>query len=293
MFFVPGSEVFRGEAGGVEVGCRHAPRLADSRGAARHRRGLKVADALEPGQVREQELAAPDRAVGAVTRAVEGDAEDRAILAVVRQARSDVRVVMLDADVLDAFELERVLRGQVLGMQIVRDDGRGDVEQLPPMPDALGVGLERLVVLEVADVMRDERVVVFRQAEGVFQLGAAAQHVPWEFSVERDGFGRVPARPSLQLHAPADGPDHGVVGAGVDGAVVDEEGVGDVLEAAERVLVAVDDGLVGDVRAGQHDRAAEVAEQEVMQRRVGQQEADPPVPRCDRRREGTIRDARQ
>ena len=41
---------------------------------------------LEPGEIRDQELAAPDGAVGAVTGAVECHADDRAGFAVVGQA---------------------------------------------------------------------------------------------------------------------------------------------------------------------------------------------------------------
>ena len=50
-----------------------APGLADRRLAAGQRHRLQVGDALEAGEVAAQELAAPERAVGAVARAVEDE----------------------------------------------------------------------------------------------------------------------------------------------------------------------------------------------------------------------------
>ena len=61
-------------------------------------------------------------------------------------------------------------------MQVVRDDGRGDVQQGDQVGDAVDVGLERLVVLEVADVVGDERVAAAGDAERVLQPGAHPEH---------------------------------------------------------------------------------------------------------------------
>ena len=136
----------------------------------------------EPGQVRDQELAAPERAVGAEPGPVERHPDDRPVLAVVGQAGGDVRVVVLHPDQSAGAvgELERVLGGQVLRVQVVRDHLRVDVEQPPEMLDALGERAQRLDVLQIPDVLGDERVVLLGQAERALQLRAAGEHRPRE-----------------------------------------------------------------------------------------------------------------
>ena len=88
-----------------------------------------MTDPLEPAQVAEQQLAAPDGAVLAVAGAVVDRTDRRPPLAVLGQRGGEVGMVVLDADVLDALALERVCGGQVAGMQVVRDDAWLDREQ--------------------------------------------------------------------------------------------------------------------------------------------------------------------
>ncbi len=132
-----------------------------------------------------------------------------------------------------------------------------------------------------------------RQAERVLQLRAAGEHRAGEArergTAHRDGFRHVAARPPDQHRAATDGAGHGVVGPDVDGPVVGEERVGDTAQPVKRVLVAVGDRLVGDVSAGQHQRAADRGEQQVVQRRVGQHDAELPVARRGRRGDGRVR----
>ena len=85
------------------------------------------------------------------------------------------------------------------------------------------------------------------------------------------------ASPGPPLH-------HGVVGPDVDGPVVGEECVRDRRQPLEGILVAVGDGLIREVAAGQHDRAAGRFEQQLVQRGIRQHDAKRPVPRRDRRR---------
>ena len=97
------------------------------------------------------------------------------MLAVLGETCGEVGVVVLDADELDALALEGVLRGQVLRVEVVHDDLGLDGEEAPEVLDALGEGAQRLVVLEVADVVADPGARAARQAERVLQLGAAGQ----------------------------------------------------------------------------------------------------------------------
>src|SRR5882724_10465137 len=60
---------------GSQVRRRHPPRLTDRLRTARERKRLEVADALEPGEIGDEKLAAPERAVGAEAETVERDTD--------------------------------------------------------------------------------------------------------------------------------------------------------------------------------------------------------------------------
>ena len=186
---------------------------------------------LEPGQVRDQELAAPDGAVRPVTGAVEGHPDDRPAGPVVGQAGRDVRVVMLNAHELHAGqvrrarhlsvgELRRVLRGQVVRMQVVGHHLGRDVEQPPEVGDALGERAERLGVLQVPDVVRDERMIAPAEAERALQLGAAGEHRPGEPGRQVQRLRDVTAGPPDHGFAAPERPYHRVVGPDLDRPVV-------------------------------------------------------------------------
>jgi len=172
-----------------------------------------------------------------VAEAVEGDPDHRPGLAVVDQAGGHVGVVVLHALQLDPVQLQGVLGRQVLGVQVVGDHLRLDREQAPEVPDPLGEGAVGLVVLEVADVVGEERVGPLGQAEGVLELGPAGQHVAGERPRQGERLGREPPRAPQGQLAPAEGAHHRVVGPHVDRAVVAKEPVGDPAEPLPGLLV--------------------------------------------------------
>ena len=86
------------------------------------RTGRSDATRSKRDEIAHEDLAAPDRAVGPVARAVVDRADGRPLEAVLREAGGEVRVVVLDARQLDAVELERVGRRGVVGMQVVGDE---------------------------------------------------------------------------------------------------------------------------------------------------------------------------
>src|SRR4030081_1676869 len=98
----------------------------------------------------DEHLPSPDRAVAAVAAAVEYRRDGVALLAVLGEARREVRVMVLHSDRLDPLPLERVSRREIVGMQVVDDDGGLDLEEALEVLDPLGEGAQRLVVLEVA-----------------------------------------------------------------------------------------------------------------------------------------------
>src|ERR671913_1219353 len=96
---------------------------------------------------------------------------------------------------------------------------------------------QRLVVLQIPDVVAEEDVALLANAEGVLELAAAGQDVPPEI------FGD-PQRRRGVASGTADGgglflhdPHHAVVGAHVYGPVVDQEEVGDLPDLLSSLLV--------------------------------------------------------
>ena len=253
---------------------RHGSRIARSPPGRRTARS--VPGAAEATHISDQQLAAPDRAVGAVAAAVEDRADGGARLAVLGEARREVRVMVLHPDQLDAVALERVLGRQVLRMQVVGHDLGRDREQPLEVLDPLGERRKRLVVLEVADVVAHPGAAATRQAERVLQLGAAgrargarcrraasAQRARTRASAARTAAAGSPplAQPSRRCGSRSGGRGRAA-------------GRRSRPAAATRVLVAVGDRLVGHVAAGHHERAgAEVAQQQVVKRRVREHHA--------------------
>ena len=170
---------------------------------------------------------------------------------------------------------ERVLGRQVLRMQVVGDDLRLEPEELLVDRDAGLEVLQRLEVLEVADVLAQEGVGVAREAEGVLELGAAGEHLrerPRQGHRERG----VAARPAHQPRPPAAHQRDGVVVARGDLAVVHQVRVGDRRQPVD-LLPALDDRLLGEVAAGHDQRPPGRAQQQDVQRRVRQHRAEVPL----------------
>lgn len=140
-------------------------------------------------------------------------------------------------------------------------------------------------VVHVADVRGEPGPAALAQAEGVLQVTADGERGA-DRQREGDRQRSVPARTAdRELLAVAD-PHHRVVARDVDRAVVGQPGVGERGEPDQRLGVVGDDRLAREVAAGQHQqpgagRVAGQAEQQVVQRRVGQHHAQVRAARRD------------
>jgi len=126
------------------VGQRHAPRLADGLVAARQADVAQVGRPAKVLVIADQELAAPDRPIGAVAGAVERDPEDRPGQPVLGHATGHVRMVVLHGKQLDALPgraLPGVARRGVVRVQVVGQHLRPDLlsRQLGRLPGNLAV----------------------------------------------------------------------------------------------------------------------------------------------------------
>jgi len=179
--------------GVVEVAQGHAVWPSDGRLAAGEGHIGQVGDALVLSVVADQEFAAPDAPVLAVARAVEGHADDAPLQAVLGHTTGDVGVVVLHSDKrLSAAASRRpsvrpsplahcLLLGifcrKIIGMHVVSDDPWIHLEEPLEVLDGGFVGPQGLQVLHVADVLAQEGVGVFGEAEGVLELGPAGQYL--------------------------------------------------------------------------------------------------------------------
>ena len=166
-------------------------------------------------------------------------------------------------------------------MQVVGDHLGPDAEEALQPLDLLLERAQRLEVVEVADVRTEPGRVARCEAEGVLELRAAGQDRTAQRPAQRDRPRDVAARAPQQRRGPGDHARHRVVAAVLDLAVVRQEQVGDPGEPADGLVVARRHRLLGEVARGHHERAADCREQQVVQRRVREQEADQRVAGCD------------
>ena len=226
-----------GAAGSREPRRRHAPRLADRRGASRHDDGAQVADAAEPGEVGEEELTTPQRAVRPEAEAVEAHGEHGFDATVLDHARRGVGVMVLDAD-QRTIEIEGELRREVFRVKVVGDEVGDHAVERRQVIDGLEKRRVGGHVFEVADVMAGNHLAALGHGHRVLQLGADGKDSGAR-RIEREGerLGSVTTRPAQQLHSSGHCPRHGVVAADVDRAIVAEQPVGQRTQPGDGVVV--------------------------------------------------------
>ena len=188
---------------GHQMGVEIAPGLARGLRAAEHRDRLEQAEPAVGAIVREQELPAPDRSVVAPSQTVEDDSErGRAVegMEIFGEAGGDMGVMMLDLD--QRNRLRGGASARELGRKIFRvlvgDQRDGPmIEQLGVKGKRAAIVVERLGVLQIALVLRQDRLAVLDQAERRLELAAHRQQ--WRRGVKaaraaRAGQGRIRAR---------------------------------------------------------------------------------------------------
>ena len=174
-----------------------------------------------------------------------------------------------------------ILGGEVVGVGVGGDEGgAGFVEGLEVGNDA-AEGVEGLVGFQVADVLADEDLGAHGEGDGVLQVGADGEdrmaNGRWPMA---DGRGELDWQRGVAAGAAQDqfAAHHhardGVVHVPDDGAVVDEEQIGNAAEAFEGFVLVGANGLVAQVAARGHDGKAERGQEQVMQGGVGEHDAE-------------------
>jgi len=126
-----------------------------------------MAQAGGGGQIRQQEIAAPDRTVGTVAGAVHDDRQDRVGNPVLGHHRHRMGVMMLDA-VQGEVQFFGVAAAEIVGVEVAGDDLRRYLEDLAQMPDRFGVEGQRFEVEQITDMLAENDGAIPSQAEGAF-----------------------------------------------------------------------------------------------------------------------------
>ena len=163
-----------------------------------------------------------------------------------------MRVVMLNANQLDALALHRVLGGEILRMQIVRDHLRFDSEQAAKMIDAIDVSPPGFVVFQIANVMRHKGTVALHQAKRAFQFGAAGKNRTAGTERHHERTRRVAARSANRVLAPANQSNDRVIGADVNRSVVDQKAIRDSTQPLNGVSAVVERVTKAAIAAGKN-----------------------------------------
>ncbi len=174
-------------------------------------------------------------------------------------------------------------------MQVVGDDLGLDPEQSAQVACGLDEGLEGRQMLEIADVMAAHELRLFGHRDGVLELRADGEHLASRPAREGERLRGEAAGPPHHLQAPSCRPHDRVVAADVDRTIVRQHGVDQGPEPCERLLVGVRDRVVGPVSAAHHEGPAHLGHQQVVERRVGQHQAEVVDARCDRLCDGRPR----
>ncbi len=253
--------------------------------------------APEVAVVAGQELSAPDRPVGPVAGTVERDADHGTFQSVLRHAGRHMGVMMLDDEDLEALPpgaLEGIAAGGVVGMEVPDERFRSEVEELLVVRDRLDVGPVGFVGPEFSQVMAEEGFVPAAEREGRLEGTAQGQRPLSE--VPRKGQRRrgIAAGAAKEQRLARGDPGDRVVRARADLAVVKEPKIRDLPQALERLLVILRDGKVRGIAARHVEGSSvDVAKQQVMKRRVGEQDAEQRIAGGDRARHRSARKAPQ
>ncbi len=250
----------------------------DGRLAAGHRCVVQMREALEAVEVTNQHFPAPDAAVCAVSGTVEGKADDRPRQRVFGHAGGYVRVMMLhgnEAQTARSGPLFRPACGEIAGVEIMCD-GRGlDLEGAHEMTQRLFEELLAGQVLEIAEVLALIGELSAGQREHVLKVTADSQQ---RRSIQREGNAeRHESTGSAdELRRAIDDRCNGIVATLKNLAVVHQEGVSDVAEARAGFVIVDGDGLLAEIRRGHDQRLyTRIGEEQVLERRVRQEDAEP------------------
>ncbi len=165
-------------------------------------------------------------------------------------------------------------------MPVVRNDFRPQGEQLFIEPYVAAERQIRRIVVQVARMLAENRLPTAAQRESRFELSAHRKNGMRTRQGQFHRLRRVAAGPAYRQFSAIDDAGYRIVAADVDRAVMHQEHVGDVLQTLHGVIIFVGNRLLGPVAACHHQRnPVKIMQQQVMQRRIRQHDAEERVVR--------------
>jgi len=151
-----------------------------------------------------------------------------------------------------AGQAQGKMGGGKIGMQIVGDAVRPDLENIQQMANRFLEKADGCRIVESADVLRQKRFAALHDANGVLQITAKRQHRR-PVTGERDRHRHVAAGTPDEGGTVRRGAHHRVIAASHDLAVMRQVGIGNSSQARQRLVVADDQRLAVRIGAG-HDQ---------------------------------------
>src|SRR5208282_2218275 len=152
-----------------QVTYRHPPWFTDRGRSTGQGHILKMSGTFEVFISGDEHLSAPDFSVGAVASPIQGEPDHPAFKVILRHTTGNVRVVVLHANQLHSTLLQRPSGGEVVGMEVIGDDLRPDLENPLQMFDSFVEKTITFRVLQISDVLAQEGVLSFCEADGVLE----------------------------------------------------------------------------------------------------------------------------
>ena len=137
----------------LNVAERRTPGLPYCTIAPGERNVAQVSSSRVAGQIHDQELATPDSSIRTVTQAVKGNADHRPIETVLSHATHNVRMVVLNCDFVYTIQAGGVFGREIIGMKVMGDQRRLNIEKRFELLDGSDERLQRIVGFQVADMV--------------------------------------------------------------------------------------------------------------------------------------------
>src|SRR5512140_864026 len=132
--------------------------------------------AFEAGKVGDQEFSSPNLAIGAVSGAIEGNADHLSFEVILRHATRDVCMVVLHAYLVLDQQFLREASTHVAWVKVVSNSCWFHAKELLQVVQCFLKEGERLVILKVTNVLAEKSKAILRQAESVLQFCTAGEN---------------------------------------------------------------------------------------------------------------------
>ena len=222
-----------------------------------------------------QALSAPGGSVGTIAGAVPHQADHFPRQAVVRHAGGQVGMMVLHLYKGQTQALG-ILGGHIIRVQVTGDQGRFNIKQMLEMGDLLGIILQGLHILQIANVLAGKNIASLGQAEAGLLLRSAGQNA-LQRPFHPQGKGHIAPGAAGGILLTFQHPAEGIVAAGLDLPVMEQKAVGNAPQFVQGLGIFEKNGRIRQVGAGHDQHIQVVPKQQVMQRRIGQHHAQTAV----------------